>query len=215
MKWCLIEGIWYVFSLQECISIHLHLQVVISNSCHVVKWNEPDLTILPLIGTQSIRLELSTGIPSHILPVVGQTVKYQSRSRSNSMEMFGVGKDQSEEEEEEVIVDELNSLLLINHNFTADVLDIKTCERKHLSNDVIAAFLLHSTDLPPFAQTSIVLYGKHRYNVDLLLFSYIDMASSSGTSPTSHERMDRTKTISICFHPCRIPPFFLVNNLCI
>lgn len=213
MKWCLIEVISFVFSLLESISIPLLLQVVISICFYVVKWNDPDLAILPLIGTQSIRLELSTGIPSHVLPVVGQAVKYQSRSRSNSMEMFGVGKDQSEEEE--VMIDELNSLLLINHNFTADILDIKTYERKHLSNDVIAAFLLHSADLPSFVRTSIILYGKHRYNVDLFSFSHIDMASSSGTPSSSHERMDRTQTVSVCFYSSRIPFIILVNNLCI
>ena len=44
----------------------------------------------------------------------------------------------------------------------------KTQERKPLSDDVLSIFLVHSSTYPSFASTTILLYGKHRYNVILI-----------------------------------------------
>lgn len=82
------------------------------------------------------------------------------------MEQFGVGKEQSEEE---IISEDLQSLLLINHDLSADVLSLKSYERKHLSDDVLNVFFIHSPQYPPFAAKSVVMYGKHRYNVPSVL----------------------------------------------
>lgn len=119
---------------------------------------------------------MSTSIPSHLLPIVGKLNHYESIHQVDSLEIFGVGKDQIDddddeaEEIEEEKEEELLSLLLLNHDYTADVLSIKTQERKPLSDDVLSVFLVHSSTFPSFASTSIILYGKHRYNVVLLYF---------------------------------------------
>lgn len=117
---------------------------------------------------------MSTSIPSHLLPIVGKLNHYESTNQMDSLEIFGVGKDQIDDynEAEEVIAEEkeeeLLSLLLLNHDYTADVLSIKTQERKPLSDDVLSIFLVHSSTYPSFASTTILLYGKHRYNVILI-----------------------------------------------
>ena len=70
---------------------------------------------------------MSTSIPSHLLPIVGKLNHYESTNQMDSLEIFGVGKDQNDDyNEAEVIAEEkeeeLLSLLLLNHDYTADVL---------------------------------------------------------------------------------------------
>ena len=51
---------------------------------------------------------MSTSIPSHLLPIVGKLNHYESTNQMDSLEIFGVGKDQNDDynEAEEVIAEE-------------------------------------------------------------------------------------------------------------
>lgn len=154
-----------------------------------MNFTDPNCFILTVTNTQAIRLSPSTSVPLHILPVIGQLVKYRSRSRNDSTELFGVGKEQSDEDNHE---DELQSILLLNHDFTADILNLKTYERKQLSDDVLTVFLIQSSDYPPFASKSVILYGTHRYNVNFLSCFSLDVVPSSGAFSNGNEKLDRS-----------------------
>lgn len=170
---------YLVCLLNTAISIYTFSSSRISFDLSVIFVASRPLIVSP---SQTIPFSHSTSIPSHVLPIIGKVDKYESVSKQDSLEIFGVGKDQLDDDGAEEIKEEeeeLQSLILLNHDYTADVLSNKTQERKPLSDDVLSIFLVHSSKYPSFASTSVILYGKHRYNV-------FHSSSFSSIRPGSH-----------------------------
>lgn len=150
----------HVFSIAaSCSPRHSPSGVVDRSDSHVV--------LLPLQSTLRLTLSSSSGIPVSLFPVLLSS--QQSSEQDDAAEVFGCAKgDESDESEDVASVseEELRSVVVINHDHTVDLVSLADGERKQLSDDALCVFLLKpSAHAPSFLQSSLVLFGKHRYNV--------------------------------------------------
>ena len=147
----------HVFSIAaSCSPRHSPSGVVDRSDSHVVLLR---LTFSP-----------SSGVPVSLFPVLLSS--QQSSAQDDAAEVFGCAKgdesDESDESEDVASVseEELRSVVVINHDHTVDLVSLADGERKQLSDDALCVFLLKpSAHAPSFLQSSLVLFGKHRYNV--------------------------------------------------
>ena len=125
------------------------------------------MVLLPLQSTLRLTLSPSSGVPVSLFPVLLSS--QQSSEQDDAAEVFGCAKgDESDESEDVASVseEELRSVVVINHDHTVDLVSLADGERKQLSDDALCVFLLKpSAHAPSFLQSSLVLFGKHRYNV--------------------------------------------------
>lgn len=150
----------HVFSIAaSCSPRHSLSGVVDRSDSHVV--------LLPLQSTLRLTLSPSSGVPVSLFPVLLSS--QQSSEQDDAAEVFGCAKgDESDESEDVASVseEELRSVVVINHDHTVDLVSLADGERKQLSDDALCVFLLKpSAHAPSFLQSSLVLFGKHRYNV--------------------------------------------------
>lgn len=133
----------------------------------VVDRSDSQVVLLPLQSTLRLTLSSSSGIPVSLFPVLLSS--QQSSAQDDAAEVFGCAKgDESDESEDVASVseEELRSVVVINHDHTVDLVSLADGERKQLSDDALCVFLLKpSAHAPSFLQSSLVLFGKHRYNV--------------------------------------------------
>lgn len=133
----------------------------------VVDRSDSQVVLLPLQSTLRLTLSSSSGIPVSLFPVLLSS--QQSSEQDDAAEVFGCAKgDESDESEDVASVseEELRSVVVINHDHTVDLVSLADGERKQLSDDALCVFLLKpSAHAPSFLQSSLVLFGKHRYNV--------------------------------------------------
>lgn len=150
----------HVFSIAaSCSPRHSLSGVVDRSDSHVV--------LLPLQSTLRLTFSPSSGVPVSLFPVLLSS--QQSSEQDDAAEVFGCAKgDESDESEDVASVseEELRSVVVINHDHTVDLVSLADGERKQLSDDALCVFLLKpSAHAPSFLQSSLVLFGKHRYNV--------------------------------------------------
>lgn len=157
-------SVLHVFSIAAACSLRHSLSDIVDRSdSHVV--------LLPLQSTLRLALSPSSGIPVSLFPILLSS--QQSCAQDDAAEVFGCAKgdesDESEESEDLASVseeEELRSVVVINHDHTVDLVSLADGERKQLSDDALCVFLLKpSAHAPSFLQSSLVLFGKHRYNV--------------------------------------------------
>ena len=136
----------------------------------VVDRSDSQVVLLPLQSTLRLTLSPSSGVPVSLFPVLLSS--QQSSEQDDAAEVFGCAKgdesDESDESEDVASVseEELRSVVVINHDHTVDLVSLADGERKQLSDDALCVFLLKpSAHAPSFLQSSLVLFGKHRYNV--------------------------------------------------
>ena len=133
----------------------------------VVDRSDSHVVLLPLQSTLRLTLSSSSGIPVSLFPVLLSS--QQSSEQDDAAEVFGCAKgDESDESEDVASVseEELRSVVVMNHDHTVDLVSLADGERKQLSDDALCVFLLKpSAHAPSFLQSSLVLFGKHRYNV--------------------------------------------------
>ena len=133
----------------------------------VVDRSDSQVVLLPLQSTLRLTLSSSSGVPVSLFPVLLSS--QQSSAQDDAAEVFGCAKgDESDESEDVASVseEELRSVVVINHDHTVDLVSLADGERKQLSDDALCVFLLKpSAHAPSFLQSSLVLFGKHRYNV--------------------------------------------------
>ena len=133
----------------------------------VVDRSDSHVVLLPLQSTLRLTFSPSSGVPVSLFPVLLSS--QQSSAQDDAAEVFGCAKgDESDESEDVASVseEELRSVVVINHDHTVDLVSLADGERKQLSDDALCVFLLKpSAHAPSFLQSSLVLFGKHRYNV--------------------------------------------------
>ena len=147
----------HVFSIAaSCSPRHSPSGVVDRSDSHVV--------LLPLQSTLRLTFSPSSGVPVSLFPVLLSS--QQSSAQDDAAEVFGCAKGDESEDVASVSEEELRSVVVINHDHTVDLVSLADGERKQLSDDALCVFLLKpSAHAPSFLQSSLVLFGKHRYNV--------------------------------------------------
>ena len=126
---------------------------------YVLKGNNIGLSWIPrsCVGNHlelvnKIAIAPSASIPQFVIPLT--TVAPVSTPVE-----FGAEKG----EEKEV---DVNQVIVLNHDQTADLINLRDQERRMICNDVLTLFLVHGDESDPsFCQESVVFFGKHRMNV--------------------------------------------------